>query len=112
MEEQSAATNEVASNIDGVSQASSETGNSATEVLNAASELSQQAADLTSKIDSFLKYEVRPQGRTNQSKPRDAVIGHRTPWLCLPLASKKNTKPSARGEARDERLDWQTVAPG
>lgn len=55
MEEQSAATQEVAGNISGVSEASAETGSAANDVLQASGELSKQAEDLTGKIDAFIK---------------------------------------------------------
>lgn len=58
VEEQGAATQEVTSNISGVSQASSETGQAASETLSAASELSQQAEVLAAAVESFLQ-EVR-----------------------------------------------------
>ena len=52
--EQSAATGEVSSNIDGVTKASSETGQSAIEVLDAARELSQLSESLGAQVDGFL----------------------------------------------------------
>ncbi len=58
VEEQGAATQEVTSNITGVSQASSETGEAASETLRAASELSVQAESLALSVDKFL-VEVR-----------------------------------------------------
>jgi methyl-accepting chemotaxis protein len=58
VEQQGAATQEVTSNISGVSQASSETGQAASETLNAASELSRQAEQLAASVDGFLE-EVR-----------------------------------------------------
>lgn len=58
VEEQGAATQEVTSNITGVSQASSETGHAASETLSAAGELSRQAENLSATVDNFLD-EVR-----------------------------------------------------
>lgn len=58
VEEQGAATQEVTSNIGGVSQASSETGQAASETLSAAGELSRQAEQLSASVDEFL-VEVR-----------------------------------------------------
>ena len=55
MEEQSAATQEVAGNISGVSEASAETGSAANDVLQAAGDLSRQAEELTGKIEAFIK---------------------------------------------------------
>jgi len=55
VEEQSAATQEVNVNIDGVSQASSETETSANEVLQAASELSVQAEQLSTQVQKFIQ---------------------------------------------------------
>jgi methyl-accepting chemotaxis protein len=54
VEEQSAATREVSSNITGVSQAAGETGRSSTSVLTAAQSLSKQATDLEQRVDEFL----------------------------------------------------------
>lgn len=58
VEEQGAATQEVTSNISGVSQASSETGAAANETLHAASELSRQAEKLSVSVDGFMR-EIR-----------------------------------------------------
>ncbi len=55
VEEQGAATQEVTSNIAGVSQASGETGHAASETLSAAGELSKQAETLSSQVDHFLE---------------------------------------------------------
>jgi methyl-accepting chemotaxis protein len=55
VEEQSAATQDVNCNIDGVSQASNETGTSAGEVLDAASELSRQAEKLSAQVQKFIQ---------------------------------------------------------
>ena len=54
VEEQGAATQEVTSNITGVSQASSETGQAASDTLSAAGELSRQAESLSATVDDFL----------------------------------------------------------
>ncbi|MEQ8603117.1 MAG: methyl-accepting chemotaxis protein [Marivibrio sp.] len=58
VEEQNAATQEVTSNISGVTQASGETGAAATQTNTAAQELSQQAEALGDRVDQFL-VEVR-----------------------------------------------------
>lgn len=58
VEEQQAATQDVTTNIGGVSSASAETGNAAGQVLSAAGELSQQANSLKQRVESFL-VEVR-----------------------------------------------------
>ncbi|MGB0670256.1 MAG: chemotaxis protein, partial [Rhodospirillales bacterium] len=55
VEQQNAATQEVAGNISGVTSASAETGHAATQVLNAAGELSQQAEHLGLEVDGFLE---------------------------------------------------------
>jgi len=54
VEEQGAATQEVATNITGVTSAASETGQSASQVLEAANELSKQSETLGVEADSFL----------------------------------------------------------
>lgn len=54
VEEQSAATKEVAANIGGVTQAAQASGESSATVLQGAQSLSQQAARLTEKVDQFL----------------------------------------------------------
>ncbi len=58
VEQQGAATQDVAKNIDGVSQASQESGRVAQDVTSAAAELSQQANQLQTRVDEFL-VEVR-----------------------------------------------------
>ncbi len=58
VEEQQAATQDVTTNIGGVSTASAETGNSAGQVLSAASELSEQSNNLKERVAAFLS-EVR-----------------------------------------------------
>ena len=60
VEEQGAATREVASNITGVTTASAETGQSAGQVLEAANELSKQSETLGKEVDDFL-VKVRAQ---------------------------------------------------
>ena len=55
---ESAATQQVAQNIDGVSEASSQSGQAASMVESAAGNLSENAEGLKSKVDEFLK-EVR-----------------------------------------------------
>lgn len=54
VEEQSAATQVVNENIDGVNQASAETGQAAGEVLEAARELSVQAEQLSAQVQKFI----------------------------------------------------------
>ncbi len=58
VEQQSAATQQVASNIAGVSEASNQSGKAANMVENAASSLSDNAESLKGRVDEFLK-EVR-----------------------------------------------------
>ncbi len=58
VEEQNAATQEVTSNISGVTQASGETGAAAQQTQSAASELSEQSEQLGLRVDDFLE-EVR-----------------------------------------------------
>ena len=58
VEEQSAATQQVAQNIDGVSEASSQSGQAASMVESAAASLSENAEGLKGKVDEFLT-EVR-----------------------------------------------------
>jgi len=60
VEQQGAATREVAGNITGVTTASAETGQSAGQVLEAANELSRQSETLGQEVDSFL-VKVREQ---------------------------------------------------
>ena len=55
IEEQSAATREVAENIMGVTNAANETSGNAEQVMEASSELSKQANDLRAEVDTFLK---------------------------------------------------------
>ncbi|MDP6706713.1 MAG: methyl-accepting chemotaxis protein [Alphaproteobacteria bacterium] len=55
VEQQGAATQDVSTNIIQVSEASTETGRIATEVLEAATELSQQGERLTQEVGEFLK---------------------------------------------------------
>ena len=55
VEEQSAATEQVALNIEGVSQASAESGNTVVAVQEAAGELTQQASNLNDRVTSFLQ---------------------------------------------------------
>ena len=55
VEEQSAATAEISRNIDGVSQASQQTGGSAARVQDTASGLAGSAQALQGEIDQFLK---------------------------------------------------------
>ena len=55
VEEQSAATREVSVNINGVTQAAQESGESASNVLNFAQTLSQQASGLQGQVDQFLE---------------------------------------------------------
>jgi methyl-accepting chemotaxis protein len=55
VEEQSAATAEVASNIVGVAQASRETSSSSTQVLTSAQSLSNDANELEKRVDTFLQ---------------------------------------------------------
>ena len=54
VEEQSAATREVSSNISGVTQAADETGRSSATVLTVSQELAHQAAELEQRVDQFL----------------------------------------------------------
>jgi methyl-accepting chemotaxis protein len=54
VEEQSAATREVSSNIGGVTTAAASTGQSSSEVLDVARGLAQQAVELEGKVDAFL----------------------------------------------------------
>jgi len=54
VQQASAGTTEVSSNITGVTQAASESGASATQVLEAASELAKQSENLSSEVDKFL----------------------------------------------------------
>ncbi len=54
VEEQSAATQEVASNIGGVQGAASETGQSSATMLDVAKDLSQRSEELQTRVDSFL----------------------------------------------------------
>jgi methyl-accepting chemotaxis protein len=54
VEQQSAATREVSSNITGVSQAANETGQSSSNVLTVAQSLAQQATGLEEQVDQFL----------------------------------------------------------
>ncbi|MCB1680376.1 MAG: PAS domain-containing methyl-accepting chemotaxis protein [Rhodospirillales bacterium] len=55
VEEQSAATQEVASNISGVQVAASETGESAVTMLGVAQDLSQRSEELQTRVDGFLE---------------------------------------------------------
>ncbi len=55
VQEAAAGTREVSSNISGVTQAASETGTSAQQVLEAASELSRQSEGLSGAVDHFLR---------------------------------------------------------
>lgn len=55
VEEQSAATQEVSSNINGVAQATQESGTSATSVLEYAQSLTGQARDLNEQVETFLE---------------------------------------------------------
>ena len=55
IEEQSAATREVAANISGVNQAADETGRSSTSVLTLARGLAEQAKGLERRMDDFIK---------------------------------------------------------
>lgn len=55
VEEQSAATREVAFNIAGVTQAARETGHSTMTVLDVSTALSQQSKELQGKVDDFLR---------------------------------------------------------
>ncbi|HVZ64628.1 MAG TPA: hypothetical protein VG936_08665, partial [Lacunisphaera sp.] len=55
VEEQSAATKEVSVNINGVTQAAQDTGQSSSTVLNVAQALSSQAGRLEAQVDDFLK---------------------------------------------------------
>ncbi|MEX6722943.1 protoglobin domain-containing protein [Parapedomonas caeni] len=55
MEQQSGAVHEVSTNISGVREAAHETGRASTETLGAASTLAQQAAQLTERVDDFLR---------------------------------------------------------
>ncbi len=55
VEEQSAATREVAANIQGVNQAADETGRSSANVLTEAQHLSDQAKGLETRMDNFIK---------------------------------------------------------
>lgn len=54
VEEQSAATREVAANINGVSQAAQETGRSSNSLLTSAESLAEQAGGLETRVDEFL----------------------------------------------------------
>ncbi len=54
VQQASAGTTEVSSNISGVTQAASESGTSATQVLEAASELAKQSENLRGEVDKFL----------------------------------------------------------
>ncbi|MDZ4741612.1 MAG: MCP four helix bundle domain-containing protein [Alphaproteobacteria bacterium] len=54
VQQAAAGTREVSSNIDGVSQAASQTGRSAKEVLDASHQLTQSSATLKTQIDDFL----------------------------------------------------------
>ena len=55
VEEQSAATSEVATNIAGVTQASDQTGQAASEVLDAAKLLAEQSERLRGEVEQFIK---------------------------------------------------------
>ena len=55
VEEQAAATREVSQNINGVTQAADESGQSAQNVLGVAGNLSSQAQDLNGQVDVFLE---------------------------------------------------------
>lgn len=54
VEEQSAATQEVAANISGVQQAAQETGRSSSDVLEGAQSLLKMSHTLTQQVDQFL----------------------------------------------------------
>jgi len=54
VQQASAGTTEVSSNIGGVTQAASETGAAATQVLSASGELSKQSETLGSQVDAFI----------------------------------------------------------
>ena len=56
VQEASVGTREVSSNISGVNQAATETGQSSTQMLEAATELAKQAETLRGEVDDFLEY--------------------------------------------------------
>ena len=100
VEEQSAATQEVTGNITGVTTASAETGQAATQVLEAARELSQQSEHLGTQVDDFL-VEIRSDGET----PKKKVADNET------TAASSNTGPFSDRQIAIVRSTFAQVEP-
>jgi hypothetical protein len=92
VEQAAAGTQEVSSNITGVSQAANDTGAAATQIRSAAGELSVQSENLSAAVDKFLTV-VRAAWRRNCVAP----WRHRTGGRLLGRPLFLDSHPSCHG---------------